>query len=236
MRDINTPEQLAIARLTHGIFSDFHEDPAGAAWTEAGATAALADGAGGIFNLVTGTTANNEGYLCSIAEGFKAVNNKPIIFESRSAFADASGATGAVAIGLTSLAGAALIADGGLAVSTSSGSSFLFVKLTGESNWRCFSRIAAGTAQSTLLSASVSDNLSKLAQSPSASYQRLRIEIWPNATDCLVTYKIDDVIVCQHRIDIASAEEMHVLAGFVKTTNTTAQTLTTDYAGAWQTR
>lgn len=234
MRDINLPEQFTLARLTHGIFSDFHEDPAG--WTESGGTSALIDGAGGIFTLVTGTTANNEAFLHSEAEGFKAVNNKPIVFEARSAFTDASGATGALAIGLSSLAGAAIIANGGLAVSTSSGSSFLFVKLTGESNWRCFSRIASGTAESTLLSASVSDNLSKIAQSPSASYQRLRIEIWPNATDCLVTYKIDDVIVCQHKVDLASAEEMHVLAGFVKTTTTDAQTLNTDYAGAFQTR
>lgn len=233
-RAINMPPGAATLPLTHGIVDDFTYDLGG--WTDGGDGAiAFPDIAGGDISLTTGTTANNEHYRHTTAKTFLPATNKPLVFESSASFVDASGATGAVAFGVTSKAGANLIADGGLSVASGSQTSFLFVKLTGESNWRCYSKVGS-TELSTLLSATNSDNESGVAQSPSSTKQKFRIELTPNATDCLVAFLIDDTVVCYHTISLSGAVVAACVPGYLKTTNTTEQTLAVDYVQCWQAR
>lgn len=229
MQGLNTAENNL--RLTHGIVDDFDGSLAG--WTDSG-TVAVQDEAGGVIKLTTGTTAEDEAFRHRTKKSFLLGLTKPLRFIGTIKFTDASTTTGAVALGLSSVAGAAMIADGGLSVKAGSQTTLALVKLTGETEWRCFTQVGT-TILNDILSSSNKNNVLGQSIGPDGTQQELTIEVVTNASDAVVAYSIDGEIVCRHRISLSGAALATPVA-FVKTTNTTAQSAYSDYIDCQQKR
>lgn len=229
MQGLLMPDSVLLQ--THGFEDDFHATLSG--FTNSGTVAHVGE-AGGVITLTTGTTANNEAFRHETAKTFLLAAGKPLRFRARVSFVDASTTTGALFVGISSEAGAALVANGGAAMKAGAQTTLGFAKFTGQSTWTCYSKVNA-TDQSDVLSEANKGNLSGRAQTL-GSYQVLGIDFLPDSpTTALATYTIDDIEVCKHRISLASAAIAAPIL-FVKTTTTDAQVLRADLWSAFQNR
>lgn len=199
-------------------------------------TAAVIDGLGGILQLFTDTTDNNEVMVRTTWELFKPAANKHTWGAARIQYSENDTNKANVFVGFQSAMAANVIGDNG-GVVRASGSAFGIYKLDGGTVWRAHARNGsdaaptAGTAQ---------DSIS-LTTAGGSSYQELEIYISPfSSTQCMVKYKVDDQFlkdssvtgtpdIC-HYINYASNTEMN-FGIYVKTGGGSGgETLLADWA------
>jgi hypothetical protein len=225
---LEQPEPLKLSRQ-FGLFDDFTEYTDTQRFTkttaDAGTSVALdADGIGGVLQLSTGATDNNEAYVESTNELFKFAADKPLAFEARLQFTEANVDDANVIVGVMDAPGAdTLIDNGGGPKASYSGA--VCYKVDGGTVWNCESSIA-GAQQTTVTPVTAGG----------AGYQTLRIEFQPTtSTQGDVRFFINDSLVASHKITFTSATEMAVVLG-VKAGSANAETLNVDYVGCHQLR
>ena len=204
---------------------------------DGGATAIKTnDAAGGIVQLaVQDATDNDEVGLESPRENWLFANNKPLLFEARVQFTEANTDDANIFVGLCNAPGANLmIDDGGAVVASLSGLGFY--KIDGGTRWQVISSVAT-TRNTTDLSATNANNLSKLAQTAGgASYATLRAHFQPySSTNAYVDFFIDGVHCAKHDFVYTSATEMAIAFG-VKNGGANAETMLVDYVYCGQYR
>lgn len=198
---------------------------------DAGTTIAVSDGVRGTIALTTGATDNNEVALRTTTEIFLFAANKPLIYEARIQFTEANVDDANVAVGFADAVGANLLVDDGAGPKTTYSGAMIF-KIDGDTTWR------AGSSKST-----TQTNTDSLTAAGDASYQVLRLEIWPiNTTDLEVAFFVDGVQLkdsnskpIKHTVVYTSATEMHAFA-YVKAGGANSEVLNVDYMAAYQKR
>ena len=225
-------------RRQFGLFDDFTEYADTQRFTktaaDAGSSVALdASGVGGVLQLATGATNNNEAYVESTAELFKFAADKPLRLDARVQFAEAATDDANVIVGVMDAPGAnTLIDDGGGPKASYSGA--VFFKEDGQTVWSAESSLGATQTTTQLTAAHSLDGAAHTAGG--SSYQDLSIEFQPNtSTEGEVRFWINDVLVAKHSISFGSATEMTVFAG-VKAGGANSETLNIDYMSCMQLR
>ena len=220
---------LLKARLDFELFDDFLWYISPHLWTslvaDTGSTCAIdADGVGGIVQLGTDTTDNDETCLASTNELALFAADKPFYAECRLQYTELTGNAANVAFGFADALGADQITDnGGAAAINSSGA--LIYKLDGGTVWRCNSENNA-----------VATDTVGIQTAGGASYQTLAIEVVPvDATNVEITYFVDTRPITdsrnrpiKHTVAYASATEMD-FGVYMKTGTTEALTVNVDY-------
>lgn len=178
-------------------------------------TAAVIDGSGGILQLFTDTTDNNEVAVRTTWELFKPAANKSYWGAARIQYTENDTNKANVFVGFCSALGVNTIGDNG-GVVRASGSIFGIYKLDGGTVWRAHSRNGTDTAPT---SGTAQDSVS-LTTAGGSSYQELEIFISPHSTtQCKARYKVDgeflrdasdpDSKEITHYINYASNTEMN---------------------------
>jgi hypothetical protein len=224
---LELPEPLKLRRQ-FGIFDDFDTYVTTQRWTttaDAGGTLALdADGVGGVLAVTTDGDDNDEAYAELTVEMFKFAADKPLAFEARLQYAEASTDAANILVGVMDAPGADSLVDNG-AGPKASYSGAVFFKVDGATVWNCESSI--GSSQ-------VTTTTTKTAGG--ASNQTLRIEFQPlNATEGEVRFFVDDEFVAKHAITFSSATEMSIVLG-AKAGSINVETLNVDYVACYQLR
>src|SRR5262245_32211208 len=195
---------------------------------DAGSSAAVADGAGGVLTLGSGATLNNEAAVRSTQALWLPANNRPVVAEARLQYAEAATNQANVAFGLADAAGADLLVDGGAGPKVT-GTQALIYKVAGGSVWRCQAR--NGTQ--------VSDSISGTSAGGS-NYTTLRVELKDmSTTQATVTYQVDGVplrdslsgLQINHQLNYSGALIMRLIC-YLKAGSATAEGLALDYFGA----
>lgn len=245
---LNPLDMLHSAPHFFGFHEDFDHFVTGDRFTDTsgdtGASAAIdADGVGGIVDLVTGATDNNEAYLLSTQELFKFQAGKPLVVQCRLKFSEANTDDANVAFGLMDAVGADSILDNG-AGPKASYSGAVWFKVDGETRWRVESSV--GASQTT-------DETEYTAGG--GNWVTLRIEVIPSADDASaeVRFLIDTsggqglvpateynarprgTPFIAHTVTLTSTTEMMVFVG-VKAGGANSETVSVDYIDAWQAR
>jgi hypothetical protein len=237
MANLVKPHWNALDPYYFHVFSDWINDQSDIeaidTITDTG-TVTIGDAAGGIVALVPsdGTVADNdEAYVATPNEVFKFAAGKPIWCEAYVQFTEANTDDANVAFGMANAVAANLLVDDGAGLRTS-GSIIAFLKVDGETVWRCVSRCNA-TLNST----------TSTATAGGAAYQRLQIEcVDRDPTYFTVVFKVDDQYckdtngsVIRHTLPFASSTEMSLFLG-VKNGGANLETLNCDWWSASQTR
>ncbi len=225
-------------RRQFGLFDDFTEYADTQRFTktaaDAGSSVALdAAGVGGVLQLVTGATNNNEAYVESTAELFKFAADKPLRLDARVQYSEAATNAANVIVGLMDAPGAnTLLDDGGGPKASYSGA--VFFKEDGQTVWSAESSIGSSQTTTQLTAANSLDGSPHTAGG--SGYQDLSIEFQPNtSTEGEIRFWINDVLVAKHAISFGSATEMTVFAG-VKAGGANSETLNIDYMSCMQLR
>lgn len=230
---------LRLAAQQFELFDDFLWYISPHMWTslaaDGGVTAPaiVTGGVGGQVTMASGTTDNNEVAVISTNGVFKMADSKPIVFEAKVQFTEAATNAANVFAGLSSLAAANQLADDGAGPAAGTSQSTIGIyKVDGETVWRTVSQKATTqTATKTTTTAGGS------------SFQKLRVECQPvDATNCEVTYYVDDVLLrdtngypIKDLVAYSSAAAMKAVV-YLKGGSTTSETLLCDYAYAAQLR
>lgn len=234
---LTLPDDFNLGRRTFGFFDDLEGYVTGDRFTalaaDSGASVARLDGAGGLVNLTTGGTDNNEAYLRTSQEIFLMAFDKPILIEARIRYTEANTDDANVAFGLMDAVGADSILDNGAGLKASySGAAFF--KVDGGVRWQVQSSLATNKVNTDL---TAQNSLTKTVQTPGGGvWQTLRIEILPvSSVEAEVSFFIDGVIVAKHALTYTSATEMHAFVG-VKAGGANSEVVTVDYLTAYQLR
>lgn len=238
MANLVKPHPFAVDPWYYHVYSDFtNEDQLDAIGidtvTDSG-TVTVGDAAAGILALVPsdGTVADNdEAYFASPNECWKYAAGKPITFRASVQFTEANTDDANIGVGLANAVAANLLVDDGAGFRTS-GSIAAFLKVDGETVWRCVSRCNA-TLNSTTTSITAGGS----------SYQLLEIEIVDGfGANFAVVFKIDreycrdsNGVIIRHVLPYASATEMQMFLA-VKNGGATLETLNCDWWSCSQTR
>ena len=207
---------------------------------DAGGSAVVSDGAGGVLTVQTGGTDNDEFYCISAVELLKVAANKPITILARVKFTEANTDDANMIFGFMDVAGANSLLDDSGGPSASYDGAVIF-KVDGETRWRVESS-NAGTQVTT-----------ETDVTAGGSWQTLRIDITPiNAKTADVVFWIDpsggqDLFqvreqsavpqnpAIKHTLSISGLEEMHLIFG-AKAGGGNAESLLVDYVSVWQKR
>ncbi len=227
---LNEKDNLVVA-------DDFLSYDSGGLWTNLAADAGVTgfaegDARGGRITGATGATDNNEIAIRTTNELFLMEASHPLWGAGRIQYAEANTDDANVAFGFANAIGANLLVDDGAGPKTT-GNYALIYKVDGETVWRCRSRNGTQTT----------DNTSSTTAGGTA-FQELEIEIVEySTTQCQVVYKVDGAYlrdtntneVISHRLDYASATEMH-LGVYLKAGGANSETLVVDWLAAGQVR
>lgn len=193
-------------------------------------TATVADGAGGLLDLVPsdGTVADNdEAYIKSTVEAFLFAQNKPISFAAKVGWTEANTDDANVIVGLLSAAAANSLQDNG-AGPQANFSGAVFFKVDGGTTWRAMVSIGATQAEVTL---------SNIPAAPGAgNSQKLEI-IWfsTSSTSGTAYFYIDGILVGSQAFTYTGATEMNVIVG-IKNGSANNESLEVDYVFCSQVR
>lgn len=230
-----------VRRRQFDLFDDFLSFTDTQLWTktdgDAGASVAIdADGVGGIVDLTTGATDNNEAYLATTNELFKFADDKPLTFETRIKFTEANTDDANVMVGLMDAVGAnSILNNGGGPKASFSGA--VIYKVDGETAWKFQTSI--GTTKTT----TVSD------LTAGGAWQTLRIVCIPvTSTKVECVPFVDEVggsdfkqlrdangNLIKHTITLGSETEMDAAVG-VKAGGGNSEVVNLDYIGCSQLR
>jgi molybdopterin-binding protein len=235
---LKRPLELMNVEQQFGVFDDFIGDQTDITWidtiTDTG-TAAVGDAVNGVMVLTPsdGTVADNdEVYLGTSNEAFLFAPEKPFLGVANIKFTEtASGIYNCFVGFANAFAADLLINDGG--GMRASGSLAAIYKVDGGTVWRCVTR-----------SNSVVTDTVSTTSSTSTGYQKLEIEgVSFTSTQIKVIFRVNGVPLKDsagreivHTITTASATEMQFGFGAKLGAITNNDTLSIDYAGAWQTR
>lgn len=246
---VNMPDWAHDVYKAHGFTDDLDHLVSGDRWTtidgDAGASVLEdADGVGGIVQLTTGATDNNEAYLHTSNELFLIAENKPLIVDCILQYAEASTDQANVMFGvMDGIAADALVNDDGGPKSSYSGA--VFFKVGGQTLWQVES--SDSTTQTTTTTAHTAGGTNP---------QALRIMINPlNATDAEVTFWFspnspngpNDLFQCRenganprtpnikHTLDYSNATEIAVVVG-AKASSANSEVINVDMIQAYQKR
>lgn len=223
-------------REQYSLFDDFLWYISPHMWTALAADgespAIDADGEGGVVQLVSGATDNDELGVFTTNELFIFAADRPIHAIGRIQYSEANTNDANVAFGLADAAGADLLGDDGAGDNINASGALIF-KVDGETVWRCACK-NNGT---------VIENQSNTTAGGSA-YQVL--EIIANPVDALyveITYLVDDKVLTDsttglpilHRLAYASATQMD-FGIYAKSGDTNAETINCDFLGCTQKR
>lgn len=235
MKTLVPSQSVTNLRHQHQLVDDFIGFTDTSLWTETspdtGATVALdADGIGGVIQLTTGATDNNEAYLES-NEIAKFAASKPIHLEALVQYTEANTDDANILVGLMDAPGADSLLDNG-AGPKASYSGAVFFKVDGGTKWNVESSIA-GTQTTTETDVTAGGS----------AQQRLEIDVYPtSSTSADIVFKIDGRqcrdsggTAIKHTVSIASATEMAIAFG-VKAGGANSEVLNVDYVAFRQKR
>jgi hypothetical protein len=225
-----------LKRRTFSIFDDFPVYVSTDLWTStaSGASAAGADGEGGILQLVGTTSANDYAYVKTTQKCFKIVNNNPLYCEAFIQFSEADTNKANVMFGFSSSVVAGMIANStGEPQSTFDGA--VIYKVNGATVWNTKS------SQSTT---SPGKSISTTTAGGTA-YQRLLIVIEPvSSTVAEITYYVNGIQLqvsgarnpIKDNLTYTGITNMNFFVGLKQTSTSTAETINVDYMAAGQLR
>lgn len=220
-------DALSAKGKTVEIFDDFFGlDTVTWASTDDGGTGsnAVADGAGGLVNVVTAAADNDYHLMASASEPFKFAANKSLWFEARFSLTEANTDDANWVLGLTDTLTTGFLADDG-AGPPASYDGAVFFKVDGTMKIQ-FESSNAGTQVTN----------ATLADFASGTTYRLGFLFDPgDGTTGTVTPFVNGTAGTAHNITLAGLEEMHLVYG-VKAGDTNAETLQMDYIHCVQER
>lgn len=232
---LQMPESALRRKLVHGFFEDFDHLVSADRWTsvdgDSGASATVGDTRGGVLDLVTGATDNNEAYVHTTAELFKFVDNKPIVWGARLKYSEANTDDANVIVGMVEGAGAdTLVDDGGGPPADYDG--FVLFKEDGETDW--MAEVSAGTTQKNKRTNSTAAN---------TNFVWIEAEFNPiTSTEAVFAFWVDGKQVEDTdgdkftlRLDYSSTNEFAFVVG-VKAGGGNSETLNVDAGYAYQKR
>lgn len=232
------PLNESLLPRSYGFADDFINYTSGQLWTSVatgvGAGVAVSNSLrGGVLNLTTGATNNNEAYASNTNGMFSFLVDGQIDFDSRVQFTEAATNASAMAVGLMDAVATLAIPDGGLTLK-SSFSGAMFWKPKGSTTWSVVTSIGS-TNVSTVLSAANSLDR-QLKTSGGGVWQRLGIVAQQRtSTEVEVSYSINETIVAKHTIASAGAALMQTCA-LAKAGGANSEVLRVDYIRCRQTR
>lgn len=222
-------------RREFGFFDDFEWLITLHRWTtlvaDSGTSVAVADAAGGVVQLTTGATDNNEALIKTASEIFLFAADKPAVYEARAKWTEANTDDANVALGWADAVGANTMVDDGAGMKASY-SGAVFYKVDGGTTWNFQTSLGATRTTTALVDAS-----------NSGAYQTLRIEAreqgnvielvpWIDGRQCVdATYGRP----VKHYITLGSPTEMQAFA-YVKAGGANSEVLNVDYVAAFQLR
>lgn len=237
---LNLPEDVRIAKLTHGFIDDFNHCVTADLWTKVltdSGSANVSDAAGGVIALVPSDGSvgdNDEAVLHTSSELFLFAADKPAVCGARLKFTEANTNDANVLFGFSSAAATNILQDDG-AGPLASYSGAVFFKADGSTLWSVEKSIGGTQVTVELTAANSLDGIAKTAAS--TAYQWLEIEVKPTSGSLAdFNFYIDGVLVYRMKDEtIASATEMDVAAA-VKNGDTNLETLNVDCIYAYQKR
>ena len=240
MADRNqSPPWLSTLKHQHELYDEFYWYLSPHLWTslaaDIGATVAIdADGVGGVVQLTTAATDNNEAGLFTTNEAFLLAAGKSLHAGVRLQFAEANTDDANVAFGFGDALGANVLLDDGAGVSTSFTTCILIYKIDGGTVWRFHAENGAN-----------SETYTSALTAGGSSYQWL--EIFGNVVDGVIdeyefTFRIDGLNVLNTdtgrplklNIPYASATEMD-FGVYAKAGGANSEVVSVDKIFAYQT-
>lgn len=232
------PPELTNVEQQYGVFDDFTADQSDLFWvdtiTDAG-TALVNDAVGGVMVLTPsdGTVADNdEVYLNTSNELYLYTANKPFYGVASIKFVETASGVYNAFVGFANAFAADLLVDNGGGM-RASGSMAVIYKIDGGTVWRCLTRN----------NGVVTDTVSTTS-STSTSFQKLEVECVDfTSTQNKVVFRVNGTPLKDstgreivHTVTVASSTEMHFGFGAKLGAITNNDTLSIDWAGAWQRR
>lgn len=170
--------------------------------TENSGAATILDAAGGVVNIATGVTNNDESYLSSLAENWLFAASKPLWFEARVALTEANVDDANIIVGLSDTVAANSLQDNGAGPMASYDGAVWF-KVDGGTVWQ-FETSNAGTQVTTASAGAFVSN----------TFYRVGFIFDPLAgTTGEITPYLNGVAGTAHAITLSGLEEMHILLG-----------------------
>jgi hypothetical protein len=242
-QSLTLPESALLIPRQFGVIDDFLSFSDADLWTiidaDSGATVLPSDAAGGILNLTTGATDNNEAYVATTQELYLFADDKPLLFLARLQWVEANTNDANVIAGLMdAVAANHLIDDAGGPVASYSGA--VFFKAKDSLLWQ-FETSLSGTQTTTTLAAA--------SPNGAADFHSLKIEARRrDATTVEIIPYIDEAggqdykqaldangAKVKHTITLGSPTEMSAMCG-VKAGGANSEVVAVDYLGAHQLR
>lgn len=203
---------------------------------ENSSTAAPRDEAGGVLRITTGTTANDQHIVNTVAENWLFAASKPLVFEARVKLTEGTANSGAFFVGLTDTVSADQLVDTTGAIRASwIGTGFY---KAASANLRVTS--SNGATQNTGSALTTGDTTIAMG----AVYWKLKITVeHTSSTTCTIKfYGLKEgthsafTLLDTHTLLYASAAEMHLAVILKNTAGTTADIIDVDYLRVSQTR
>lgn len=235
MKDFALSDLLAGARTRYRVFDDFDWFISPHFWTghsEAGTAFAQSDAEYGVIQGAT-SAADNIDFGCrSTNEVALFQADYSFVFESRIQYTEAATSAANVAVGLADAATTNLLGDDGAGDAINSSGALIF-KVDGGTVWRCACENNATIVET-----------ASIQTAGGAAYQVLRIIGHAvEGTNMEFSYFLDDLPLTdsnnkpiKHTLAYASATEMRLVAGYMKSGSASAETLNVDYCGFESTR
>lgn len=236
MQLLKPSEILGDLRWQFEVIDDFHWFLSPHLWTtltaDGGTLAIDADGVGGVVQLVTGATDNDELCLATTNELFLFAADRTIYAEVRIQYTEASTDDANVMFGFMDAMGANALQDNGAGPAASFDGAIIY-KVDGGTVWRC--RTSNGTTNTDTIS---------ITTAGGASYVRLGMQAADlDGTNLEVTYFLDGNPLLdntfrrpiKHTALLASMTEMD-FGVYAKAGGSNAETINVDYVAAIQRR
>lgn len=237
MKNLQLPESARLLPQVCGVDDDFLHLVTGDDWTtlvaDGGTSVAVGDTENGVVALTTGATNNNEAAIRTTAKIFLVGNDKPHFFETKLKWTEANTDDANVFAGFSSVLIANQMVDDGAGPATSMTGAF-FYKVDGSTTWAC--GVSLGSTQ-TLVTLTAANSLNKIAQTISANFVTLKIEILPKTTTVAdVIFYIDDKVVYKITDWVYTSAAAMYAGAYVKAGSANSEVLNVDYISAFKVR
>lgn len=233
------PREVQEGMSQFGFFDHFAYFVDGDLWTildaDTGATVTIdADGVGGIIDLTTGATDNNEVGIFTTNELFKLAAGKPIKAGARIKYTEAQTDDANIYFGFMDAGGADLVTDVDTLAINDTG--FGICKLSGDTTWRGVSQVNGGTANNTLSGTG----------SGGGVWQTLYLEtvvVDGSVDQYEIIFKVNELQLrtndsymnrIKHKVSYTTVTEMD-FGLYCKVGSANAETINVDYLWAYQT-
>lgn len=240
---LDRPEEVSLLVHQYGFFDDFDWYVSPHRWTSLVAdstptVACDADGEGGIVQLYTDTTDENEVGMFTTNEVFKFAAARPIIAGARIQFTELTGNGANVAFGFGDALAANVLGDAGAGVNSAFTSCCFIYKTDGSTVWKLHTENGSSVATTTTT-----------LTAGGSSYQTLEMFISSvdgSIDEVEVSFKIDGhlvhvnsnghIVPVRHKVSYTSATQMDF--GLYAKTGTSGEALTVncDWIYAYQLR